>query len=464
MVDYRQLLRSISRQTRTGYILFDREFKIREKSIRFSRFFDSGSKLERNADIREFLPEIYGFEDLIFALQEQPSTPLTIEQVNKISASGSLRYFNLVFSTLKLKKSEETATFLCLIDEITEMATLEQAVRQQRYEFELAKTQFAASSNFLTDGLLGQSPEIEEVRQLLNKIAQHRPTVLIQGESGTGKSLVAKLIHNTALGAKLPFVEINCAAIPASLIESELFGYEKGAFTNAITSKKGLLEEADGGTLFLDEIGELPISVQAKLLSFLENRTFRRLGSTEEKSVQLQLIAATNKDLQRAVQEQEFRQDLFYRVHVISLRMPALRELENDILLLANHFIRIFAFDFKKHVDGLSKKAQQKLLHYDWPGNVRELRNVVERAMIFCDGNLIDDHDLVLWPVSDESKAATAHMFQIPDEGLRLEDIEQELLKSALKKSNGNQSRAALLLGLSLDTFRYRMKKFNIAS
>jgi transcriptional regulator with PAS, ATPase and Fis domain len=260
---------------------------------------------------------------------------------------------------------------------------------------------------------------------------------------------------------KSPFVEINCTSIPPTLLESEIFGYEKGAFTNAIASKKGLLEEADGGTLFLDEIGELPLSVQVKFLSFLETKRFRRLGSTQERSVDIRVIAASNKDLKQAVENHEFREDLFYRIHVVTLKLPALRELGHDIIIIADHFITIFAYDFKKKARGLTEKAKAKLLSHPWRGNVRELRNVIERAVIFTEGNRIDQEDIILG--EEKQTRQTTDQIHIPENGLSLFDVEKNLLLEALSRASGNQSRAARLLGLSLDTFRYRMKKYKIS-
>ncbi len=351
----------------------------------------------------------------------------------------------------------------CLIEDSTEQASIDQEMRQKKYEVRLLKSQLLNQTSFLADGLLGQSPLVEEVREFVLKVAGHNTSVLLEGESGTGKSLVARVIHQASLNPKAPFVEINCAAIPATLLESELFGYEKGAFTNALTSKKGLLEEANGGTLFLDEIGEMPLSLQAKLLTFLEKKTFRRLGSIEEHTVKLRFVAATNKDLKSAVQNNEFRQDLFFRINVVSTRLPALRNLNDDISILADHFIGLLSFDMKKNIKGLSEDAIRKLKQYAWPGNVRELRNVIERAMIFADGPRINAGDLVLSNDFDQADNAGAALLHIPDEGLSLEEVEERLLIESLKKTSGNQSRSAALLGLSLDTFRYRIKKFNLS-
>ncbi|MCU0646064.1 MAG: sigma 54-interacting transcriptional regulator, partial [bacterium] len=354
------------------------------------------------------------------------------------------------------------ASLLCLISDTTSETSLEQKIIQQKHEIELLQASLLSYGNYSAWGILGESEPINTVRNFIGKIAPIRnTTILLQGESGTGKNLVARAIHQSSMEPKSSFVEINCTSIPPTLLESEIFGYEKGAFTNAIASKKGLLEEADGGTLFLDEIGELPLSVQAKFLSFLETKRFRRLGSTQERSVDIRVIAASNKDLKQAVENHEFREDLFYRIHVVTLKLPALRELGHDIIIIADHFITIFAYDFKKKARGLTEKAKAKLLSHPWRGNVRELRNVIERAVIFTEGNRIDQEDIILG--EEKQTRQTTDQIHIPENGLSLFDVEKNLLLEALSRASGNQSRAARLLGLSLDTFRYRMKKYKIS-
>jgi len=270
------------------------------------------------------------------------------------------------------------------------------------------------------------------------------------------------VIHYLSFAANAPFVELNCAAIPENLLEAELFGYEKGAFTNAIKSKKGLLEEADGGTIFLDEIGEMPLNLQAKLLHVLETRKFRRLGSTQEKRVTVRCIAATNRDLKTAVEQKQFREDLYYRLNVVSLEMPPLRALGEDVVTLATHFLALYNLDFKKRVAGFSAEATHMLRAYHWPGNVRELRNVIERAMIFCEAAEIRGHDLALPVVSEHALSPVATAFILPENGLQLEEVEKSFLMQALSLAQGNKTRAAALLGLTRDTFRYRLEKYAI--
>jgi len=458
-----RVLKKILRDKHIGYAIFDADGTLVEQNFKACAYFAEVELRTRESNLWALFPELVGSEDVVRALLARERRGFVLENVNKIEPGGDVRYYRLYFSRLRDAR-ERQACLLCLIEEVTESALLQQRARQSEYELQLLRAQAASRQQFLAGSILGKSQQVEQVRQFIRKIAMHNTTVLLQGESGTGKSLVARVIHRASANPQGPFVEINCAAIPATLLESELFGYEKGAFTNAFTSKKGLLEEAHGGTLFLDEIGEMPLSLQAKLLSFLETRTYRRLGSTEERMVDLRLITASNRNLKQAMAQNEFRQDLYFRINVVSMRMPPLRDLGNDIVLLANHFIHLLRYDIKKNIGGLSPAAQRKLKSYAWPGNVRELRNVIERAMIFAEGTLIDACDIIL-PEDSAAHVESAAALQahIPDAGLSLEALEKQFLINALRKTGGNQSRAAALLNLSLDTFRYRLKKFNIS-
>ncbi|GFO62619.1 sigma-54 dependent transcriptional regulator [Geomonas paludis] len=310
--------------------------------------------------------------------------------------------------------------------------------------------------------ILGNSKHMKNVLEMMAKVAKSdASTVLVQGESGTGKELVAKYIHYESARADKPFVAINCAAVPATLLESELFGHEKGAFTDAKTSKKGLFELADGGTVFLDEIGDMEIGMQAKLLRFLEDRTFRRIGGAKVIPVDVRIISATNKDLMKAIEEKSFRNDLYYRLQVIPIFLPALRERKEDILVLANHFIEVFSKEFAKPTKGISSMAEKLLVEYNWPGNIRELKNVIERAIIL--GN---DENLLLenLPLEIVAKASQVTVplttFKLPPEGIDIEEVERELIKQSLEMTDWNQSKAAKKLNLGIDAFRYRMKKF----
>jgi DNA-binding NtrC family response regulator len=310
--------------------------------------------------------------------------------------------------------------------------------------------------------IIGVSKHMKNVLAMMDKVAKSEAaTVLVQGESGTGKELVAKWIHYKSNRADKPFVAINCASVPSALLESELFGHEKGAFTDAKVTKKGLFELADGGTIFLDEIGDMEIGMQAKLLRFLEDRTFRRVGGTKVITVEIRIISATNKDLLKAIEEKTFRNDLYYRLQVIPIFLPPLRERKEDILQLANHFIESFDKEFNKHVKGISSMAEKMLVEYNWPGNIRELKNVIERAIILGnDETLLLEH--LPLEIIAKGSSATPPMapIKLPPEGIDIEEVEKELIHQALETSDWNQSKAAKKLNLGIDAFRYRMKKF----
>jgi len=320
--------------------------------------------------------------------------------------------------------------------------------------------------------VIGDSPAMREVMSFVRRVAaSEATTILLEGENGTGKDLIAKTLHYQSLRQAEPFIAINCAAIPETLLESELFGYEKGAFTDARAQKRGIFELADKGTLFLDEIGEIPLMLQAKLLRVLEEQSFRRLGGLKDIKLDLRVIAATNKNLREAVKEGAFRQDLYFRLNVIQIQIPALRERPEDILPLTRFFIEHYNRKFKRSIEGVSEDAARLLLMHDWPGNVRELRNAIERAMILEESALITTPSLPIAITRPEPGASipaglamstAAPAMEIPSDGLSLEDNERTLLARALEKTNGNQTQAARLLRITRDTLRYKMKKFNL--
>ena len=310
--------------------------------------------------------------------------------------------------------------------------------------------------------IIGNSKHMKNVMEMMEKVAKSdASTVLIQGESGTGKELVAKWIHTESNRADKPFVAINCAAVPATLLESELFGHEKGAFTDAKATKKGLFELADGGTVFLDEIGDMEMGMQAKLLRFLEDRTFRRIGGSKVMTVDVRIVSATNKDLLKAIEEKSFRNDLYYRLQVIPIYLPPLRERKDDILLIARHFIEYYCREFNKHVRSISNMAEKLLVDYHWPGNIRELKNVIERALILgSEDTLLLEHLPLEIVARASSLAAPVATFKLPPDGVDIEEVEKELIRQALEITEWNQSKAAKKLNLGIDAFRYRMKKF----
>ena len=313
--------------------------------------------------------------------------------------------------------------------------------------------------------VIGESGPMREVMNFVRRVAaSEATTILLEGENGTGKDLVAKTLHYQSIRQAEPFIAINCAAIPDTLLESELFGYEKGAFTDARSQKRGIFELADKGTLFLDEIGEIPLMIQAKLLRVLEDQTFRRLGGLKDIKLDLRVVAATNKNLREAVKEGAFRQDLYFRLNVIQILIPPLRERTEDILPLTRFFIEHYNKKFKRNIEGVSDGAARLLLSHDWPGNVRELRNAIERAMILEESAMITSPSLPIAISRPESGSVSAgpRRSRFPTDGLSLEENERSLLAKALEKTSGNQTQAARLLRITRDTLRYKMKKFNL--
>jgi len=313
------------------------------------------------------------------------------------------------------------------------------------------------------DQIVGESPGMRELKKLIQTVAQTDARVLILGESGTGKELVAGALHHLSRRRESDYVRINCAAIPETLLESELFGHEKGAFTGAIKQKSGRVEEADGGTIFLDEIADMSKPLQAKLLRFLEDGTFTRVGGTQELRVNVRLIAATNRDLVQAIAAGQFREDLFHRLNVVQFHLPPLRDRGDDVLLLAGHFLKIFRAAMAKNVDGLDPAARQKMLLHRWPGNVRELRNAIERALILETAHEIQPSSLPDFQI--EARLARNTTAQpAPDESLddALTRTERELIAGALEQCDFNLTRAAERLKLTRHSLRYRMQRLDM--
>jgi Nif-specific regulatory protein len=306
--------------------------------------------------------------------------------------------------------------------------------------------------------IIGNSGPLREVYEQVTQVARTNTTVLIRGESGTGKELIAHAIHYNSLRANKPFVKVSCAALPETLIESELFGYEKGAFTGAQTRKKGRFELADGGTLFLDEIGDLNLSTQVKLLRVLQEREFERLGGTETVKVNVRLIAATNKDMEKAIADGLFREDLYYRLNVFTIFMPSLRDRKSDILLLADHFLEKYAREHGKRIKRISTPAIDMLTSYHWPGNVRELENTIERAILVCETNVVHGHHL---PPSLQTAEGSGTVTNLTL-GAAIEAYERDLIQDALKTTRGNRAKAAKLLDTTERIISYKVKKYGI--
>lgn len=315
-------------------------------------------------------------------------------------------------------------------------------------------------------GILGKSKRMQEVTALIEKVAPSKTNVLVEGESGTGKELVARAVHEGSSRAGGPFVAVNCGAIPETLIEAELFGHVPGAFTGASKARRGLFEMAEGGTLFLDEIGELPVSMQVKLLRVLQERSLRRVGDERERKVDVRIVAATNRDLQELTKSGDFREDLFYRLNVVRVRVPPLRERREDIPLLVQAFVRNFGQDAEKPIEGISDEAVRVLTSYSFPGNVRELENYIERAVALCSGPIIEVEDLPE-EVRDGGPGPLNDLLAFPETGVDLEHTLQELeryfIHEALERVGGVKTRAAELLGLSFRSFRYRLQKLGLS-
>jgi DNA-binding NtrC family response regulator len=408
------------------------------------------------SDLR--LPGMSGIELLRRVREFDPAIPVvimtaygTIEGAVEAVKLGAFDY---------LKKPVDLEELKLLADRAREHSQL---------QLELSYHRRRAASDIPFDAVIGESPAVRAVLEQARQIAalDETPPVLISGETGTGKGLIARTIHAGSNRSRKPFIEINCTALPATLMEAELFGHERGAFTDAKESRMGLFEAADGGFLFLDEVGDVELSLQGKLLKAVEERTIRRVGGIRDRKVDVRILAATNRDLERESQRERFRRDLYFRLAVILLRLPPLRERRDDVLTLAQHFLRRFSAKYGKPVERLDPRARERLLAYPWPGNVRELSHVIERAVLWSKGPMLDVEHLALEvpaePVEPAGDAA-APLAPTRPAGMDLEQWERTLIEQALRESDGNQTRAAQRLGISRDTLRYRLKKYGIQS
>jgi len=345
--------------------------------------------------------------------------------------------------------------------DLEELLILLERVSRQRdliRENELLKEQLEEKKVF-PGQIIYKSQKMAELINLCGRVANSKATVLLQGESGTGKELFARLIHNLSPRSKKPMVVVNCGALQETLIESELFGHEKGAFTGAIQRRIGRCEHADGGTLFLDEVGELPLSLQVKLLRFIQEGEFQRLGGNQVLKADVRIIAATNRDLSKEVEKGKFREDLYFRLNVIAITIPPLRERKEDIPLLLAHFLTLFSKENYKSIKGYTKEAFSMLLRYDYPGNVRELENIVERAVVISKGDYITTDDLPFTLGEHETKSLSKENINLKN---KLEALERDLILQALEEAKGNQSKAANKLGISERMLRYKLKRLGI--
>lgn len=409
------------------------------------------------------LPGMNGLEALSRIRQESPEAKVvmitahgSVETAVEAMKAGAYDFLSKPLVLAKLK------------------VLLDKALGQSRLEGTLSYYRGKDAGGSGLSALLGASPPMRALKSQIEQIVESEgrltegepPAVLITGETGTGKELAARALHYNGPRKNAPFVEINCASIPSQLLEAELFGYERGAFTDAKERKIGLFEAADRGTLFLDEIGEIEISLQAKLLKALEDKIIRRLGNLRELKVNVRIIAATNRSLEEAVRQGKFRSDLFFRLRILHLELPPLRSRGDDILLLANHFLKIHSRRYGKQEMHFSPEAEKTLLDYPWPGNIRELRNMIEQTVLLSRQQTIEPGQLALLHgiVQDEKtnrEGETGRVF-LPRHGLSLEEVERDLVLQALEQTSWNVTQAAKLLGLTRDTLRYRMEKYRL--
>jgi two-component system, NtrC family, response regulator AtoC len=395
------------------------------------------------------LPDADGLSVLKQIKESDPDTLVilltaysSVDNAVEVMKHGAYHYANKPFNV------DEIALLVAKALETTQLRREVRALRASQ------------AQPYSIDRIVGESDVMVGVRALLQKIASSpASTVLLTGESGTGKDLAAKVIHYASDRASKPFVNITCSALPEALLESELFGHERGAFTGADRQKRGLLESADGGTVFLDEIAEMVPGLQAKMLRFLEEKSFKRVGGSVDLRVDVRVVAATNRKLESEVREGRFREDLYYRLNVLPIELPPLRARPGDIPLLVNYYVDTYNREFRKRVRGVEPSAMDALKTYGWPGNVRELRNIVERAMLLAEGPMLTLGDV---PVAAAGRVRLTGQVDLPAAGIDLEQLERSLVVQALERSGWNQTKAAGMLGLNRDQIRYRVEKFKL--
>jgi len=394
------------------------------------------------------LPGMDGLELMKRLRASNSQTPIivmtafgTVETAVEAMKSGALDFLPKPFSMDHL---------MAVIAKASEVRALREENRKLREEL---------GFRYDLDNIIGPSPAMQEVLATVGRVAPTRATVLLCGESGVGKDLIARAIHYHSPRRAHPFVKINCAAIPENLMESELFGYEKGAFTGAVSSKPGKFEQADGGTAFLDEIGDVPLGIQVKLLRVLQEKEFERLGSNKTRQVDVRIVAATNLDLRRAVEEGSFREDLYYRLNVMPIHLLPLRQRREDIAPLVRRFLGRYAAELGVPVDSISDEAMKLLVEYSWPGNVRQLENVIERSLLLSSGNRLEARDIRLDGAPAPVPEGPA---QFLPEGMTLDEYERSVIREALRRANGNKSQAARLLGLTRNALRYRLTQMGM--
>jgi DNA-binding NtrC family response regulator len=394
------------------------------------------------------LPGMSGLELITAIRRQNMRTPIvvmtafgTVETAVEAMKAGAADFLLKPFSLDHL---------MTVISKALELRALQDENRSLREEL---------GRRYEYDNIIGRSQAMQEIFATIERVAPTRATVLLAGESGVGKDLIARAVHHHSPRHDRPFVKINCTAIPENLMESELFGYEKGAFTGANATKPGKFEQADTGTVFLDEIGDVPASIQVKLLRILQEREFERLGSNKTRQIDVRIVAATNQDLRAALEQGTFREDLYYRLNVVPLNIPPLRERREDIPFLAEYFVHKLARANSSPVESISDAAIEKLMGYHWPGNVRELENVIERSLVLCPSDRLDAPDIRL-DTAPRAPRQTADSF-LP-EGVTLDEYEQAIIREALRRAQGNKSQAARLLGLTRNALRYRLSQIGL--
>jgi DNA-binding NtrC family response regulator len=396
------------------------------------------------------LPGMSGLELLALIRRQNTRTPIivmtafgTVETAVEAMKAGAADFLLKPFSIDHL---------MTVVKKALELSALRDENRKLREEL---------GRRYEFDNIIGRSAAMQEIFGTIERVAPTHATVLLGGESGVGKDLIARAIHYHSPRRDKPFVKINCSALPENLMESELFGYEKGAFTGANAPKPGRFEQADTGTVFLDEIGDVPASVQVKLLRILQEREFERLGSNRTRHIDVRIIAATNQDLRAALEQGTFREDLYYRLNVVPIEIPPLRDRPEDIPFLAEHLTRKLAAASGSRVEAISEEAIRKLMQYHWPGNVRELENVIERSLVLCAGTRLEAADIKLDTAPRANRRAATENNFLP-EGTTLDEYEQAIIREALRRAEGNKSQAARLLGLTRNALRYRLSQMGL--
>jgi DNA-binding NtrC family response regulator len=397
------------------------------------------------------MPKKSGLEVLRFA-----------KQVNDLTVAIVMTAFGTIESAVEAMKSG-AYDYIQKPFELEELEVkINRALEHRRDTGVLQLLRSQTSQALEHNNIVGSSPQIRKIFEIIKKIARSNASILITGETGTGKELIASLAHYNSLRAKQSFVKVNCAALQENLLESELFGHEKGAFTSADRQRIGRFEQANGGTLFLDEIGDMSASTQAKVLRVLQEQEFERLGGMKTIKVDVRIIAATNKNLKEAIANNTFREDLYYRLNTVAIETPALRERKEDVLPLATFFARKYSEELKKAISGFSPQAVKYLTRHNWPGNIRELQNTIERAVLMAEANLIGVEDLTLTATKGDASSIDALGIKIPPSGIKLDDLERNTIIEALKMTNWVQKDAAELLGVSRRVLNYKVKIHNI--